>query len=576
MRRIAVPGSTMLVAALVLLGVSTSQRIHAQATEYTFTRIADTAHDNALIAGPSCVGLNNLGTVIVSFSGQLWQRRQGQAFTKVADTANSICSSINDLDELAYVLYDGPATNKFRLVRDNSGTITTLVSNYDVPALDASSRLYLPSLNNSGSALYASTGGPDGSGIGPGYYIAPSGSTVYNSFAAPNLVVAAPASMNDGLVAVFLATDSNTGKTGIYLGFTAPFIQSGDVVSGGAIFIPAVVRPVINNSGTVAFTGTLNSVTGVFTTTDGVSVTLVGTGGTDRVAINNSGRVAFRSTDAGIYVGRPGSIDEKVIAAGDPIDGSTFDGGFIWEEAINDAGQVAFWAELADGRRGVYRADPVNHPPVAVDGSVSVDAGASVAGTLSASDPDGDALTYSLVANGTKGTATITNTATGAFSYAANAASSGTDTFTFQASDGSLSSNVATMTVTIQSPAPSCALNVTASVSSTLGNVRLDRKTGHYLQKVTLKNTSATTITGPVSFVLDSLTAGTTLVGAAGVTSCAAPAGSPYVTVNVGADGILSTRERANVSLEFTLELVNPVSSAITYVPRLLAGPGGR
>ena len=59
-----------------------------------------------------------------------------------------------------------------------------------------------------------------------------------------------------------------------------------------------------------------------------------------------------------IYIGRPGSMDEKVIDLVDPIDGSTFQDGFLWEEAINSTGQIAFWAHLADGRQGVYLAEP--------------------------------------------------------------------------------------------------------------------------------------------------------------------------------------------------------------------------
>ena len=61
----------------------------------------------------------------------------------------------------------------------------------------------------------------------------------------------------------------------------------------------------------------------------------------------------------GLYVGEPGSIDKRVIGFGDPLDGSTFQTGFLWEESLNNQGQIAFWAHLADGRQGVYRANPV-------------------------------------------------------------------------------------------------------------------------------------------------------------------------------------------------------------------------
>jgi hypothetical protein len=158
---------------------------------------------------------------------------------------------------------------------------------------------------------------------------------------------------------------------------------------------------------------------------------------------------------------------------------------------------------------------------------------------------------------------------TGAFTYSSNPGSSGTDTFTFKANDGLVDSNIATVTVTIQ---PACATNVSAVVSAVPGNIRVDRKTGRYLQKVTLRNTSSGPIAGPLSLVLDSLSAGVSVVGQAGITGCTTPTGSPYVLVDVGADGLLSARERASVEIEFT----NPGAALISYAPRVLAGPGGR
>ena len=54
-----------------------------------------------------------------------------------------------------------------------------------------------------------------------------------------------------------------------------------------------------------------------------------------------------------------------------------------------------------------------------------------------------------VVANGTKGVASITNVATGAFTYTPNANANGTDSFTFKAHDAAVDSNTATVTVTI-------------------------------------------------------------------------------------------------------------------------------
>jgi len=62
---------------------------------------------------------------------------------------------------------------------------------------------------------------------------------------------------------------------------------------------------------------------------------------------------------------------------------------------------------------------------------------------------DANPLTYSIVTNGTKGTATITNIGTGAYTYTPSLNQTGTDTFTFKVNDGTVDSNVATITITI-------------------------------------------------------------------------------------------------------------------------------
>ena len=91
----------------------------------------------------------------------------------------------------------------------------------------------------------------------------------------------------------------------------------------------------------------------------------------------------------------------------------------------------------------------VNSAPTAADGALTVIEGTTETGTLSATDPEGSALTFALTSTGAKGTATLTDASTGAYSYSANPGESGTDTFTFTASDGSLTSTPGTITVTI-------------------------------------------------------------------------------------------------------------------------------
>ena len=91
----------------------------------------------------------------------------------------------------------------------------------------------------------------------------------------------------------------------------------------------------------------------------------------------------------------------------------------------------------------------INNTPVSNDGILNTNEDNAADGILIATDSDGDALNYSLITNGTKGTAVITNTITGVYTYTPNANAFGTDSFTFKANDGLANSNIATISVNI-------------------------------------------------------------------------------------------------------------------------------
>ena len=154
----------------------------------------------------------------------------------------------------------------------------------------------------------------------------------------------------------------------------------------------------------------------------------------------------------------------------------------------------------------------------------------------------------------------------------ANVGTTGTDTFTFQASDGQLDSNVATVTVTVEPIACTPATDVTSQVSVSVSRFQRDRTTGHLRQRVRIQNPGTVPIAGPISYVLDQLPNETTVVGSSGFTACTVPTGSPFITLNVGADGVLSRRER----VEFVLDLITTTATAVTYTPRILSGTGAR
>ncbi|MGB8169098.1 MAG: alkaline phosphatase D family protein [Chthoniobacteraceae bacterium] len=110
--------------------------------------------------------------------------------------------------------------------------------------------------------------------------------------------------------------------------------------------------------------------------------------------------------------------------------------------------------------------------------------------------------------------------------------------------------------------------SIAPGVTVTRGGFVLDRRTGRFVQSVTVRNAGTTAITSPLSLVLDSLSVNASLDGAAGTTANLAPLGSPYVFVPVGSDNALTPGESVTIVLNF----VNPTRGAITYDARVVTG----
>jgi len=89
---------------------------------------------------------------------------------------------------------------------------------------------------------------------------------------------------------------------------------------------------------------------------------------------------------------------------------------------------------------------PVNDDPVVVDQTVTLVEDTPTSITLSGTDVDGDALTYTIVGNPQNGVVTITD---GVATYTPNPNYVGNDSFTYTANDGTVDSNVATVSITI-------------------------------------------------------------------------------------------------------------------------------
>jgi hypothetical protein len=108
--------------------------------------------------------------------------------------------------------------------------------------------------------------------------------------------------------------------------------------------------------------------------------------------------------------------------------------------------QVEDTSEATDTQAFTVAVLNVNDPPVAYSQSVTTDEDTPVGMILTASDPDGDPLTYTVVTEPTKGI--LTGTAPNlVYTPAPNL--NGTDSFTFKASDGASDSNIATVSITV-------------------------------------------------------------------------------------------------------------------------------
>jgi len=194
--------------------------------------------------------------------------------------------------------------------------------------------------------------------------------------------------------------------------------------------------------------------------------------------------------DTPLMVAVPGVLANDTTASGTSLSATlitdathgtvslTPDGAFVYTPVADYSGPDSFSYTASDGTLDSNVAtvsievEAVNDPPVAVDAAVKMTEGTVATGTLVASDIDGPALTFAIVANGTKGVATVTDPATGAFTYTPHPDATGIDAFTFSASDGLLTSNSATISVSILPPH-------TLTVSSPNGGETIAGGTAH-------------------------------------------------------------------------------------------------
>ena len=164
---------------------------------------------------------------------------------------------------------------------------------------------------------------------------------------------------------------------------------------------------------------------------------------------------------------------------------------------------------------GSFEVIPSNQPPVAYDQSVVTVEGTAVSITLTGDDPDGDTLTYAIVSNPSNGI--LGGTAPNMI-YTPNNGFS--DSFTFKVNDGTMDSNTAAVTISVNSPE-----NVTAMILLGKFDYSYDKSTNETSVMVTWTNTGTSRLSLPLLMVIENTLPSSVYVTNADDTT---PDGKPY------------------------------------------------
>ncbi len=154
--------------------------------------------------------------------------------------------------------------------------------------------------------------------------------------------------------------------------------------------------------------------------------------------------VGLSKTSGSLDAGASDTVSVAIDSAGNSLDIGNYSGRVTFTNTTNHAGDTS--------RNVSLTVSPVNHTPTAQPDSYTTNEDTPL--TVSApgvlgndSDPDSDPLTTVLVALPSHGTLTLN--ANGSFTYTPAANYNGSDSFTYKASDGTLSSATATVSITI-------------------------------------------------------------------------------------------------------------------------------
>ncbi len=339
-------------------------------TRYQFTDNTGKTNNSGILFSP---GLNNsrmsvlagagydFGTAQVNSSGPtaIISVTNGSSINTVAYSSTPFVLSALDpnksIEDLSNQLGIGSFVSEPGI--NNGGTIAYVAGNSD-----GTSAIYTKSSNGALATIASTSGNSQFSDFLFGGLDVGRGEGPFAKYTVPDI--------NDTGAVVFNA-DLKGGGKGIFVsdGRSLKTIVA-ETTSGPYSYFSV---PTINNSGVVAFNaGFTTGKEAIFKSSKGNLTTIADN--TSRsifkdfksdVALNQQGDVTFladlKDGSTAIYTWS-GTGLHKVIAVGDALDGSTVTSILISHKGLNDRGQIAFDAVLANGGQEVFRADPAFAP----------------------------------------------------------------------------------------------------------------------------------------------------------------------------------------------------------------------
>ena len=224
-------------------------------------------------------------------------------------------------------------------------------------------------------------------------------------------------------------TNSGSVATNLRNTYEAKFDQFGvDLVLQGHVHNYQRTFPLKYNSGSPSNPTKTSSNTNDYTDPVGAIYAIVGTGGVNFHPLSGKSSFVAKQQDDDF-----GQLDIKITNNGAKLEGRFYPNG-------GGSVQDSFSITKVIG----------NSPPVANSQSVSTVKNTPVGITLIATDPNNDPLTYSIVTQPAHGTITAGTTASRTYTPATDY--TGPDSFTFKANDGTVDSNIATVSIAVNNP----------------------------------------------------------------------------------------------------------------------------